>query len=61
MTQMMKDVQLSADIKNDFVAAIGGVSSIEGVEFGVEILTSGTWPSMNDPNLVLPQEMKACS
>jgi hypothetical protein len=52
---------LSADIKNDFVAAIGGVSSIEGVEFGVEILTSGTWPSMNDLNLVLPQEMKACS
>ena len=60
MTQMMKDIQLSADIKNDFVAAIGGSSQIEGVEFGIEILTDGTWPPVVEPIILLPQEMKAC-
>ena len=61
MTQMMKDIQLSADIKTDFVASIGGSSLIEGVEFGIEILTDATWPSMKDSQIIiLPQEMKAC-
>lgn len=60
MSTMMKDMELSVATEADFVTSIGGVNSINGVEFKVSVLTNATWTLSQDPTLVLPTELKGC-
>ena len=61
MTSMVKDMQLSKDAVAEFVAHNQGRPDIEGVEFNIEILTNGNWPSFSDPpQLSPPKSIKTC-
>lgn len=56
---MFKDIQLSKDIENDFKKSKNN-SAIDGVEFGVEILTNGNWPIETRPTCSIPAPLKKC-
>jgi len=61
MKQMFKDMQLSKDSQNDFLAHIQSTrNSLAGVDFSAEILTNGTWPQMETPTCQLPPQLKTC-
>ena len=57
MTGMIKDIRLSEETLESFKSSIN-TSTMQGVDFKLEILTSGTWPQMSDVSCVLPLEMK---
>ena len=61
ISQMMKDMQLSRDIQNEFVNSNQGTNLIQETEFNIEVLSHGTWPSMEPPPLTLPRELMACA
>ena len=45
MTQMFKDMSLSKELQAQFREKRG--SQVGGVEFGIEVLTTGNWPVDN--------------
>ena len=60
MTGMIKDIRLSEETLESFKSSLAD-SSLSGLDFKLEILTSGTWPQMNDVSCILPLEMKQCT
>lgn len=61
ISQMMKDIQLSRDIQNEFAQNNGGNNNVGGTEFNIEVLSNGTWPSIEPPALTLPRELMSCA
>jgi len=61
MTQMFKDITQSKETQKEFSANNENTNNIMGVEFNVEILTNGHWPQMEEPTVILPNEIQACS
>ena len=54
-------MQLSKDTVAEFETYNNSRKDIEGVEFNIEILTNGNWPSFNDPpQLSPPLAIKTC-
>ena len=45
ISQMMKDIQLSEGIQDDFQKSNGNNNAIGETEFFIEVLSNGTWPS----------------
>ena len=60
MTQMFKDMELSKDMQTEFSQMVQSSNRGLSLDFSVEVLTSGTWPSMDKPPCVLPNPMKDC-
>jgi len=54
---MFEDMIKSKNLNNDFKTARGGVSVVDGVEFSVEVLTSGHWPYQEIPKCKIPPVM----
>lgn len=61
ISQMMKDIQLSEGIMQDFVNFNNGSNTVGGTEFNIEVLTNGTWPTQESPQLQIPPELKTCA
>lgn len=59
MSQMYRDIHLSRDLQVEFGEHLGQ-KQIEGVEFTVQVLTSGTWPQMEQAVCNLPRELTTC-
>ena len=57
---MFKDMTLSKELQAQF-RENKGTSSIGGVEFGIEVLTTGNWPVDNQPTCTIPPEMRKCA
>lgn len=52
---MFKDIELSQALKSELD------EPIDGVDFNIEVLTSGTWPEMEKLSLALPPQLKSCT
>ena len=61
ISQMMKDMQLSRDMQNEFQMNNGGNNLIQETEFSVEVLSNGTWPSTEPPAFTLPRDLVSCA
>lgn len=58
---MFKDMQLSKDLQQQFRDTKRGSSTIQGVEFSMEVLTTGNWPVDSQPTCTIPAAMKKCA
>ena len=54
---MFEDMIKSKSLNNDFKTTRGGGSIIDGVDFSVEVLTSGHWPYQDIPTCKIPPVM----
>ena len=57
ISQMMKDMQLSRDMQNEFQMNNGNNNIVGETEFNVEVLSNGTWPSNEPAALTLPRDL----
>ena len=61
ISQMMKDIQLSEGIQDEFQKSNGNNNVVGETEFLIEVLSNGTWPSQEPPPLEIPRELKSCA
>lgn len=54
---MFEDMIKSKQVMIDFKGMRRGSNVIEGVEFSIEILTSGHWPYCDIPQCVIPRQL----
>ena len=59
MSKMFNDMQLSKDINFDFHQTVRNINN--GVDFSIEILTNGTWPTDQSPACNLPRQLLQCT
>ena len=57
---MFKDMSTSKETLAEFRATKGGQSEVAGVEFAMEVLTNGHWPSDDQPTCTIPPAMGKC-
>jgi len=57
---MFHDIKLSADTQDNFRAALGSSSKIDGIELSVHVLTTGFWPTQLGAKCVLPPQITKC-
>ena len=57
---MFEDMIKSKQVMVDFKAMRMGSNNVEGVEFNVEILTSGHWPYQDIPQCNIPRQLNVC-
>ena len=54
MSKMFNDMKLSKEVNLDFHSTAAGNQN-HGVDFTIEILTNGTWPTEQSPTCNLPR------
>jgi cullin 3 len=57
---MFMDMKVSADTQDNFRAALGGSSKIDGIEMSVHVLTTGFWPTQQGTKCSLPPQILLC-
>mmetsp|Transcript_28727 Transcript_28727/g.88035 ORF Transcript_28727/g.88035 Transcript_28727/m.88035 type:complete len:377 (+) Transcript_28727:146-1276(+) len=57
---MFTDMRVSADMQENFRAARGGSSKVEGIELSVQVLTTGFWPQQITAGCNLPSNLARC-
>ncbi|ULU08573.1 hypothetical protein L3Y34_019640 [Caenorhabditis briggsae] len=57
LTKMVQDTQVSKDLSSEFKDQRSKVSRATKIEFGIQVLSTGTWPSFQLINLNLPKDL----
>ena len=60
MSQMFTDIQMSKDMLVQFREARANNRVISGVEFSIEVLTTGNWPIDPVAPCEIPTALKEC-
>lgn len=58
MEGMISDLAVGSDMKGDFDCMFSKQSS--KLDFSVQVLTAGFWPTYRSPDIVVPEEMTKC-
>ena len=58
MEGMISDLAVGSDMKGDFDSMFSKQSS--KLDFSVQVLTAGFWPTYRSPDIVVPEEMTKC-
>ena len=55
---MLNDLAIGADSRKEFVEQMKKHNS--NINFGVQVLTTGYWPTYSSPSITVPDEMMKC-
>lgn len=58
--QMASDIQTSRAITEGFLHSKQGAAALQGMEFGMKVLTTGLWQCEHNAKCRLPEELNSC-